>query len=400
MDWHIITGEFPPEPGGVADYTWELAKALASGSQEDVHIWTPEVDSQAPAPERVRVHYLPKGFGFRWLRALDRGLAHYGSSDPLIVQYVPHMYGWKAMNLAFCLWLMRLKHTTLSVMFHEVAFPLVKRQPLRYSAMALVHRLMARIVVKRANYAFTSIEPYRELLNRLAPGVHVELMRICSNVPFGFNVYGAKNSRLISPSTHQTVGVFSSFGSEIGAILEPILPVLLENNAIQVRLVGPAASLVTRICERYPQYRQRLSATGRVPASEAGPHLTACDVLLQLYPDGAAAARGTLVAALASGVPVVTNYGDLTEPLFQAYNAVAFSDCAPEAVRRVIENLLTDNAAAREIGRASRRLYDKYFDIGVAVKQLHATVSKPSHARAVQDGRPQPFPSSRGAVAR
>jgi glycosyltransferase involved in cell wall biosynthesis len=114
-----------------------------------------------------------------------------------------------------------------------------------------------------------------------------------------------------------------------------------------------------------------------VPAPEVGPHLTACDLLLQLYPDGAAAARGTLVAALASGVPVVTNCGHLTESLFRANNAVAFCDCTPEAVRLVVENLLTDSAAARELGMAGRRLYDRHFDINVAVKQLRAAVAKP-----------------------
>jgi len=375
LDWHIITGEFPPEPGGVADYTWELAKALSKGTQEEVHIWTPEVESGGRGLERVHVHHLSKGFGFRWLQELDRGLARYGSADPLIVQYVPHMYGWKAMNLGFCFWLTRQRHRILSVMFHEVAYPLKSDQPLRHRLLALVNRVMARIVLKRANYSFTSIEPYRQLLNRLAPDVQVELMRICSNVPFTWGAHRAENGTPAG-AAHKTVGIFSSFGSGISALLEPIIPSILESDAIQVRLIGPASSLVSSICERYPQYRPRLSTSGRVPAAEVGPQLTSCDLLLQLYPDGAAAARGTLVAALASGVPVVTNFGHLTEPLFKAKNAVAFCDCTPESVREVVEGLLSDNAAARELGIAGRQLYDEQFDISVAVKQLRATVAK------------------------
>jgi glycosyltransferase involved in cell wall biosynthesis len=375
LDWHIITGEFPPEPGGVADHTWELAKALTRGTREEVHIWTPEVESDGRGLDRVHVHHLPKGFGFLWLRALDRGLARYGSADPLIVQYVPHMYGWKAMNLGFCLWLTRQRHRVLSVMFHEVAYPLKSNQPLRHRLLAVVNRVMARIVLKRANYSFTSIEPYRRLLNRLAPDVQVELMRICSNVSFTWGARRAKNGTAPG-AAHKTVGVFSSFGSEISALLEPIIPAILESDHIQVQLIGPASSLVSGICKRYPQYSRRLNTTGRVPASEVGPHLTSCDLLLQLYPDGAAAARGTLVAALASGVPVVTNFGHLTEPLFKANNAVAFCDCTPLSVRNVVESLLTDNATAREIGIAGRRLYDNHFDISVAVKQLRATVEK------------------------
>lgn len=387
LDWHIITGEFPPEPGGVADHTWELAKALSSGAADEVHIWTPEAEVQGDAPDRVHVHHLPKGFGFRWLRALDRGLAHYGASDPLIVQYVPHMYGWKAMNLAFCLWLKRQKHRTMSVMFHEVAYPLTSRQPMKHHFLALVHRLMARIVLRRANYSFTSIEPYRKLLNRLAPKAQVELLRISSNVPFAWRADTARSRKEGSRAAQKIVGVFSSFGREIATLLEPIVPAILENRAIQVRLIGPASSLVSNICERFPQYRQRLSTTGRVPASDLGPHLKGCDVLLQLYPDGAAGARGTLVAALASGVPVVTNSGPLTEPLFQTNKAVVFCDQTPAAVRRTIESLFADEAASSELGLAGRRLYEDHFDIRVAVRKLRATVSDPQYVRFAKSTR-------------
>lgn len=390
MDWHIITGEFPPEPGGVADHTWELAKALTSGAEEEVHIWTPETELHGAVLDRVHVHHLPLGFGFKWLRALDRGLAQFGSADPLIVQYVPHMYGWKAMNLAFCFWLKRQRHRTMSVMFHEVAYPLKSSQPLRHHVLALVHRLMARIVLHRATYSFTSIEPYRELLTRLAPDAQVQLLRICSNVPFPWNATASRTVSAAPPAGPKVVGIFSSFGRDIAALLEPIVPSILENNATQVRLIGPGSTLVSKICERFPQYRQRLITTGRIPASEVAPHLTGCHVLLQLYPDGAAAARGTLVAALASGVPVVTNAGPLTEPLFQSNNAVVFCDDTPAGVRQTIETLFADEAASSELGLAGRRLYEDHFDISVAVTKLRATVSKRNYARLVKTGPARP----------
>lgn len=375
MDWHIITGEFPPDPGGVADHTWELARELAKDSQDQVHIWTPHVKSNGLVLDQMHVHHLPKGFGFRWLRALGRGLAKYPPTDPLIVQYVPHMYGWKSMNLAFCLWLKRQSHRELFVMFHEVAYPLAGDQPLKHKILALVHRVMARMVLSGAKRAFTSIEPYRQLLNRLAPDAQIELLRICSNVPFNLSAHPVRKRSGMSHAAHKTVGVFSSFGCEIDTLLEPVLPALLENEAIHVRLIGPASSLVARICQRFPQYRNRLSTTGRIPAPDVGPHLTACDVLCQLYPDGVAAARGTLVAALASGVPVVTNSGPLTEPLFWTNNAVAFCDLTPVAVRRMIESLFADEAGTSQLGLAGRRLYEDYFDISVAVRQLRSMAS-------------------------
>ena len=58
----------------------------------------------------------------------------------------------------------------------------------------------------------------------------------------------------------------------------------------------------------------------------------------------------------------------LTEPLFSG--AVAFVEHRPREIRRAIENLLADKAAARSLGAASRRLYEDHFHLPVAVATL------------------------------
>src|SRR5947209_3461982 len=37
--WHLVTGEYPPRPGGVGDYSALLAAGLAAAGGE-VHVWT------------------------------------------------------------------------------------------------------------------------------------------------------------------------------------------------------------------------------------------------------------------------------------------------------------------------------------------------------------------------
>jgi glycosyltransferase involved in cell wall biosynthesis len=74
------------------------------------------------------------------------------------------------------------------------------------------------------------------------------------------------------------------------------------------------------------------------------------------------------MTALASGKPVVTTAGPLTEPLFNG--AVAFAERRPREIRRVIEDLLADKAAARNLGAASRRLYEDHFDLPLTVAML------------------------------
>ena len=59
--WHVITGEFPPQGGGVSDYTRQLARGLAEAGDQ-VEIWAPPCvgPDEAPSDETgVRVHRLP-----------------------------------------------------------------------------------------------------------------------------------------------------------------------------------------------------------------------------------------------------------------------------------------------------------------------------------------------------
>src|SRR6266566_745633 len=117
MNWHIITGEYPLQPGGVSDYTYQLAKGLAE-TGDIVHVWTPAHRFPVPSLQHVEVHLLPQRFGFRWLIALHRGICQYRQPHTILVQYVPHMYGWKSMNIAFCCWVAFLRKSNVSVMFH------------------------------------------------------------------------------------------------------------------------------------------------------------------------------------------------------------------------------------------------------------------------------------------
>ena len=365
MIWHIITGEFPPQRGGVSDYTFQLAQGLAAWDGE-VHVWCPAPASQVDLPEGVYLHGLPGRFGFRWLLSLERGLSSFKGKQTVLVQYVPHMYGWKAMNIAFCGWL-ACGRKNVWVMFHEVAYPFRSGQPLRHHFLAAVHRCMAWIVLRSASRAYTSIEPYQQTLERLSSKAEPKLLRIFSNVPFRRH-HGVKSVRSHSP--HFKIGVFSNFAPEVAGLLMDAFAALLENPSFQVRLIGPGERFIEDFVGRFPQFCGRMTTTGHLNAIEIGPHLEACDALLQLYRDGACAARGTFVAALASGVPVVSNHGKLTESMFARRGAVAFSNLDPASLRETLERLQSDPEYAHGIGDAGRRLYSAEFDVEVTVAQL------------------------------
>ena len=124
--WAILTGEYPPDPGGVSDYTRLIARELVRMG-DGVCVYAPSQPGPVDSDDAgVRVHRLPGVFGPLSLSKLDAMLARAPRPDRILVQYVPHAFGYKAMNVPFCAWLACCARqlAPVWVMFHEVAFPL------------------------------------------------------------------------------------------------------------------------------------------------------------------------------------------------------------------------------------------------------------------------------------
>jgi glycosyltransferase involved in cell wall biosynthesis len=109
-----------------------------------------------------------------------------------------------------------------------------------------------------------------------------------------------------------------------------------------------------------PSWLSRVIAPGPLPAAIVAEYIMACDLMIQPYPDGASSRRTTLMAPLASGVPVLTTLGALSEP-FWAGGPVATAPA--ERLAETAVGLLDDPAVLRRLGRDGRRLYDEQFTI-------------------------------------
>ena len=104
--WHLITGEYPPQPGGVSDYTHRLAGGLAAAG-DSVHVWCPPAGGATPAVAGVQVHRTLGTVSVADLRRTDALLERFPAPRRLLVQWVPQAFGFYSLNLAFPLWLWR-----------------------------------------------------------------------------------------------------------------------------------------------------------------------------------------------------------------------------------------------------------------------------------------------------
>ncbi|HYJ79929.1 MAG TPA: glycosyltransferase family 4 protein [Longimicrobiaceae bacterium] len=375
LPFHLITGEYPPQRGGVADYTRVLAHGLAAAGRE-VHVWAPGTGG---GESGVRVHPVA-GFGRAGRAGLGRELDRFPAPRTLVVQYAPRAFGMHGMNVGFCRWVLGRARAgdDVRVMFHEPYFPFGWPRPQR-NLLAVASRVMAMLLLRAARRAYVSTPAWETLLRPWAPrGLgRMRWLPIPSSVPRVDDPEGVAvlRARLRGgdPASH-VVAHFGTYGNLVARLLEPALLAILSPPSRAVALLlgegGPA--FAARLEHANPALRGRIAAPGWLPPERLSIHLQASDVAVQPYPDGASSRRTTLMAALANGAPAVTTGGRFTEELWRGGPLPLAPAGDPGAVAVAVLDLLDDRERRARVGREGRAFYARHFSLERTIDALLA----------------------------
>jgi glycosyltransferase involved in cell wall biosynthesis len=375
--WVLLTGEYPPKIGGVAAYTRLLARALAARGDR-VEVWAPPFPGGPPPQDPgVAVHVLPDHLGPRSLALLDRALAR-RPRGRLLVQFVPHSLGMRAMNVPLCGWLAT-RGRPFWVMFHELAFPIRAGAPLRHNVLGAVNRMMLTLVARSAETSFVSTTKWHSLLRKVAPAAPAPVwLPVPSNLPEEVDASAVARARAalgISPD-RIVVGSFGTYGAGVADLLKAIVPSLLANDDRRVALLLGKGSQEVAAGIPGAATKERVFATGARDAEELAACLACVDVAVQPYPDGVSTRRASSLASLALGVPVVTNAGHGTEALWRSERPVALApEASAGALIEAAEAVLGSPGRGEELGSAGRDLYRRSFSWDCTLRTLvaHAT---------------------------
>ena len=322
----LVTGEYPPAVGGVGDYTALLAAHLR-GAGAHVSVLTGRVPGAADEPG-VRRIVSRWGIGCWYaiesvVRAEYPHLIHIqyqaGAFDGRgAVPFFPRWYrgtvvtGWSGL-------MMRLRPPTV-VTFHDLLAPYLfpKAGPLRPLALRSLARAGAAVIA-------TNGEDYRQLQADSTVAAKLHLIPIGSNIP---TFPHARDRAATRQRVRARLGVgddqlllayFGLVSASKG--LDTLLDALqnLEGRApgrYRLLLIGGKASETDQLrlggaddLEGELAARgltSRVTATGTLPPDEVAAQLAAADLAVLPYRDGASWRRGSLLAALAQGTPVVT----------------------------------------------------------------------------------------------
>jgi glycosyltransferase involved in cell wall biosynthesis len=373
MTWAIVTGEYPPQPGGVSGYTWVVANALAA-TGDRVHVFAPGT-GLAELPSAVHVHRLSDTFGRRGRRELLAALDALPRPRRVLLQFVLQSFGMRAVNLPFVRSLRKLRGSPLWIMFHEFALDDNPAESFPRRAQAYLTRALARMAARAADLAFVSIPAWEAPIAAAAPRCPIRWLPIPSNIATVADPaeVARLDARYRAPGG-ELVGHFGTYRMrDSQQFLRDAIPAVCRaSTARRVLLLGRGSdAFAAGIIAQQSELAGRVIGVGDLDSEAVANHLAACDVLIQPYSDGVTTRRGSLFAGLALGVPMVTTLGPLTEDFWVPSGAVVFAPPNDvDATVAALERLLADPELRRATGARARSLYANRFDVSLTVAAL------------------------------
>ncbi|MGA9771234.1 MAG: glycosyltransferase family 4 protein [Blastocatellia bacterium] len=376
--WHIITGEYPPQPGGVSDYTEQLARGLACHGDK-VHVWCPAVEGDEAFNHKVETHRISGLFSPAKLFELGKALNGFEAPRTLLVQYAPNAFGLRGLNLFICLWLLSrsiFSKDDVRVMFHEPFFYFA-RQSLRRNLLAAVNRLMAALLLAASRVVYISIPAWEPMLRRYDwfGRTPMKWLPIPSTIPRMDDDEAVKTvrRRYSTDESKLIVGHFGTYGERASGDLAPILAELLKRRADLLALcVGARGDkFVADLICAHPELQGRVFAPGLLSREEVSLHLQACDLAIQPFPDGASSRRTSLMAQLANRVPVITTSGELSESLWSQSGAVRLAVSGDTAgIVALAITLIEDGVLRKRTGEMGLDFYAENFSLDRSLEKL------------------------------
>jgi glycosyltransferase involved in cell wall biosynthesis len=358
----LVTAEYPPDQGGVGDFTTQLGRALAALGHE-VHVLTsaPRTTQHATrntqhvsrlAPhESPIVHRRVHGWGWGcWRQVL--ALAQELELDVLDVQYQAAAY---RMHPAINFIPQRRDRPPVVVTFHDLKVPYLfpKAGPLRWRVVRMLARRAGRVIV-------TNQEDYLRLEGEVS-SARLSLIPIGSNIPPvpppGYD-RDAERARWGVGPRDLLLGYFGFLNeSKGGEELVQALAILVERG-VPAHLVmiggrvGTSDPTNRAYAERVRNLIARLSLgervhwTGYTRPEEVSAALLATDGCVLAYRDGVSFRRGTLHACLGHGRAVVTTRPAVVLPQVRdGENMLLVEPQDPEGIAGAVARLTTDDSA-------------------------------------------------------
>lgn len=368
---HLIYPTLPPRLDGIGDYTANLARELAL--RQNIHILTAQ-DSACDPIEGVTIEPCFRVSQPASVRQLEPRLLK-ARPDWILLQYNPFSYGKRGWNPFLPLVIRRVRRqlpaTRFALMVHEPFMPAIN---FKMALMTSYQRWQLWMLGRSADVIFFSIDPWVRRFGKWFPSKPVLHLPVGSNIPnVGLSREHARAE--LKLDEQMVLGVF-------GTARDPRMLNWIRGAAQAVKeaglkplvlYVGPHREAMQEALGDVP-----LRAEGVLPAEMVSRRLSAMDIYLAPFIDGASTRRTSLMTGLQHGLATVTTQGPLTDDLLKSWRDRAFlmADAHSEdAFRAQVARAVRDDDLRARLGREAERLFEQEFAWGVIAARLLKALS-------------------------
>jgi glycosyltransferase involved in cell wall biosynthesis len=375
----LVTGEYPPDEGGVADYTRWLAEALlVEGLAVDVltdrrhHAISAAYDRpwRAGCPSAPNVHRVMPSWSWTALERIER-VAGVTGPDLVHIQYQAAAYQMgPAIHLAPW-WLGRRGFRTV-VTYHDLKVPYLfpkAGRVRRWAVDALSRRADLTIVTNAEDHAAVAAHGRARSLALVPIGSNIP-----DSVPPGYDPSAWRIRFGVDPAA-PLVAYFGMLNTSKGArVLAGALGSLVAaGRDARLVMIGAQVGASDPTNRGYLEaFRNDIAArglaervvwTGHMPPEGVSAWLHAADVVALPYADGASYRRGSLMAALEHGAAIVTTTPSpapdapgAPPPLVDGRSARLVPPGDPDALARALSEILDDVTLRAHLSDGARDL--------------------------------------------
>jgi len=347
-----------------------------SGIFDYVHIMAAEIVRQAS----WRVTVLVRTVDGTWssvdddtaYTSLASALKAAGDVDSLILQYDPFLYG----RWGFAPWIIRDFFTARRnvrrayVMIHETYVPIIG---FKSFLMGLWQRFQLKLLVIQSRGCIVSTERWAYPFLTNIPRRPFTVIPPSSNLMDMRDQRATGRSLIGAGPRTVVVGTFQSHVRHQSLVHVSRTVNALAGEGAQVLLLqlGSGNPVVDGIDASVTVVRP-----GYLDTDDLSVRMAAVDVFISPLFDGVSSRRGTFIAALQHGVPVVATSGPSTDSfILEATDSVSLvHDQDPDHFAAAVCRLVSDRGRLEQIGAGGRRLFDREFDWPVLAKRLIAVV--------------------------
>ena len=246
--------------------------------------------------------------------------------DKIFIQYVPFLYGRGGINLGFPLWVMLMRifsRASIEIYCHELYYPFEIK--LKSMVMHFSHIIMLLILGISAHKILVTTRNFEKLMKRLLffkkkiywlpVGPNIEKTRVDDNACEAFRI---KHSIAF---TDFVLGSFGTFHpSKNYHLIFKILMKIKTQAKIPIKfiMIGQDEEKLLKYLgeDDFHQLKGIVITTGQLDDSEVNIAFAVMDLYLGYFTDGLTTRRGSIMAAMQAGLPIISTIGHATEECF------------------------------------------------------------------------------------